>query len=335
MPNAEPQKGDRWIIFAQIAFGSALVMLGGFLAAYADGADAVATAIIAVGAAIIPPGAASAASTRIIAHAPGDARRRHRDGPPSAGRADGPRPAGPAGSARACTPRAGLGSAESSSGLAPGQPFCSGAVLLPGAGRASRTACGCRLLVSPRSSLIPRMEPAAQEAPRPAGMAPMSVILAGCMLIAGLIIFLWFAAEPYTYNIYKALHVVAILVWVGGDVTLTTLGIVFERRRDGAALGELGKMGGWIGTRVYTPDAVRRLRARRRADRERATGAGVTSGSTSRSSAGASRRRSESCSSAPSSSGSAGTRRRSGPTLPRSGAGSSACSRSSGSTRPC
>ena len=49
------------------------------------------------------------------------------------------------------------------------------------------------------------------------------------------------------------MHVLAILVWVGGDVTLTTLGIVFERRARRTALAELGKMGAWIGTRVYTP----------------------------------------------------------------------------------
>ncbi len=42
-------------------------------------------------------------------------------------------------------------------------------------------------------------------------------------------------------------------VWVGGDITLTTLGIVFERRGDGETLGALGRMGTWIGTRVYTP----------------------------------------------------------------------------------
>jgi uncharacterized membrane protein len=84
-------------------------------------------------------------------------------------------------------------------------------------------------------------------------MAPMSVILSALFLTAGAIVFLWYAAEPYTYTIYKTLHVAAIVIWVGGDVTLTTLGIVFERRGDGAALGELGKMGGWIGTRVYTP----------------------------------------------------------------------------------
>ena len=80
---------------------------------------------------------------------------------------------------------------------------------------------------------------------------PLSLMLATAMLIAGTILFLWYA--PNSYSIYRALHVVAIVIWVGGDVTLTLLGIVFERKGDGAALGELGKMGGWIGTRIYTP----------------------------------------------------------------------------------
>jgi len=86
---------------------------------------------------------------------------------------------------------------------------------------------------------------------QPPARTATSTILAGIVVIAGTIVFLWYA--PYSYNIYKALHVVAILVWVGGDITLTTLGIVFERRGDGSALAELGKMGAWIGTRVYTP----------------------------------------------------------------------------------
>jgi uncharacterized membrane protein len=82
-------------------------------------------------------------------------------------------------------------------------------------------------------------------------MTPMSVVLAGAMLVAGTIVFLWYT--PYSYNVYKALHVVAIVIWIGGDVTLTTLGIVFERRKDGETLAALGKMGAWVGTRVYTP----------------------------------------------------------------------------------
>ena len=89
----------------------------------------------------------------------------------------------------------------------------------------------------------------APQAPRPA--AATSVILAALLLVAGMIVFLWFA--PASYQIYLALHVIAIVIWVGGDFTLTTLGIVFERRSDGETLAALGRMGAWIGTRVYTP----------------------------------------------------------------------------------
>ena len=63
--------------------------------------------------------------------------------------------------------------------------------------------------------------------------------------------FLWYA--PGSYQVYKALHVLSIVIWVGGDITLTTLGIVFERRGDGPTLAALGKMGTWVGTRIYTP----------------------------------------------------------------------------------
>ena len=80
-----------------------------------------------------------------------------------------------------------------------------------------------------------------------------STLLAGLALIAGVVVLLWYA--PDSYSIYKALHVIAIVVWVGGDVTLTTLGIVFERRGDSETLATLGKLGSWIGVRVYTPAA--------------------------------------------------------------------------------
>ena len=79
----------------------------------------------------------------------------------------------------------------------------------------------------------------------------MSAMMAACFLIAGLIVFLWFA--PASYQIYLALHVIAVVIWVGGDATLTTLGLVFERRADGETLAALGRMGAWVGTRVYTP----------------------------------------------------------------------------------
>jgi uncharacterized membrane protein len=89
------------------------------------------------------------------------------------------------------------------------------------------------------------------EVPAGPAAASTSALLAGLALLVGVVVFLWFA--PDSYNVYKALHVVSVVVWVGGDVTLTTLGIVFERRRDGETMAALGKMGAWIGVKVYTP----------------------------------------------------------------------------------
>lgn len=89
------------------------------------------------------------------------------------------------------------------------------------------------------------------EAQRP--RTALSAMLAGIALVAGVVGLLWFA--PDSYSVYKALHVVAIVIWVGGDVTLTTLGIVFERRGDSETLAALGKLGAWIGPRLYTPAA--------------------------------------------------------------------------------
>ena len=94
------------------------------------------------------------------------------------------------------------------------------------------------------------MESDASAAPAVARLSS-STLLAGVALLVGTIVLLWYA--PGSYEVYKALHVIAIVIWVGGDVTLTTLGIVFERRGDGPTLAVLGKLGAWIGTRVYTP----------------------------------------------------------------------------------
>lgn len=89
------------------------------------------------------------------------------------------------------------------------------------------------------------------EAPKPVAPIGIDALVAGALLLAGAIVFLWYA--PASYQIYLTLHVLAVVVWVGGDITLTTLGIVFEGKRDGPTLAALGRMGAWIGTRVYTP----------------------------------------------------------------------------------
>lgn len=92
---------------------------------------------------------------------------------------------------------------------------------------------------------------APERTPKLLGGFSVDTLLAGGLVLLGAIVF--FAYAPFTYNIYLGIHVLAAVTWVGGDITLTTLGIVFERRSEGETLGALGRMGAWIGTRVYTP----------------------------------------------------------------------------------
>ena len=95
------------------------------------------------------------------------------------------------------------------------------------------------------------MEGSVEGVPQPKERTATSAMIAAALYIAVAIVFLWFA--PAAYQIYLALHIAAVVVWVGGDLTLTTLGVVFERKKDAEALAQLGKMGGWIGPHVYTP----------------------------------------------------------------------------------
>jgi hypothetical protein len=55
----------RRVALVQIALGTGLVAIGGFLAAYGDASDSLATMLIALGAVIVPPGAATAAGERL------------------------------------------------------------------------------------------------------------------------------------------------------------------------------------------------------------------------------------------------------------------------------
>ena len=96
-------------------------------------------------------------------------------------------------------------------------------------------------------------QPAVAAVPAQRPRTAQSALFAALALIVGVVVLVWYA--PDAYSIYKALHVVAAVIWVGGDITLTTLGVVFERRRDAETMATLGKVGSWIGVHVYTPAA--------------------------------------------------------------------------------
>lgn len=84
--------------------------------------------------------------------------------------------------------------------------------------------------------------------------APTTALLAVAVLAAGLLVF--GIAAPGAYNVYKMLHVVAALVWVGGGVMIAILAFLMERENDARGLASLGRLADYLSTRLFIPSAL-------------------------------------------------------------------------------
>jgi len=87
-----------------------------------------------------------------------------------------------------------------------------------------------------------------------AASADRTAIVAGTLLLAGLVIFGW--AAPATFYVYKMVHVMAAVVWVGGGASLVILVILTQRESDPRALVSLGQKIEVIATRVFVPASL-------------------------------------------------------------------------------
>jgi uncharacterized membrane protein len=58
------------------------------------------------------------------------------------------------------------------------------------------------------------------------------------------------------YLLWNALHVLSVLIWVGGGFALTLLVIRTERSGDANRLLDLGEHADWIGSKVFAPASL-------------------------------------------------------------------------------
>jgi uncharacterized membrane protein len=82
---------------------------------------------------------------------------------------------------------------------------------------------------------------------------PISLV-AALGLLVGTIVFLWFS--PSSFEIYKAIHVVVAVIWVGGGALIAILALLAERGNDPQRLITLGQQAEFVGTRIFTPASV-------------------------------------------------------------------------------
>jgi uncharacterized membrane protein len=79
-------------------------------------------------------------------------------------------------------------------------------------------------------------------------------LLAGLVLLVGSIVFLWQSSGAY--EIYKTLHVAFAVIWVGGGIALTIIGLLAERADDPRDLATIVKYAEKLGQRVFSPSSV-------------------------------------------------------------------------------
>ncbi len=58
------------------------------------------------------------------------------------------------------------------------------------------------------------------------------------------------------YDAFQTVHVTFVVIWIGGGAALTILGIVAERKNDGAQLAVIAKQAAFLGQRVFAPAAI-------------------------------------------------------------------------------
>jgi len=88
-------------------------------------------------------------------------------------------------------------------------------------------------------------------ADRRASLLPTALIGA-----AYLAVFVIFAASESWYTAFMAVHVSFVVLWIGGGLFLTMMGILAERARDAQQLLAITKMAALAGERIFPPASI-------------------------------------------------------------------------------
>jgi uncharacterized membrane protein len=74
--------------------------------------------------------------------------------------------------------------------------------------------------------------------------------------IAGLAVAVVFLSNTNWYLVFKTIHVLAAIIWLGGGAMITVLAWNAQRTRDNAQLLQIGKQAEWLSMRVFVPASL-------------------------------------------------------------------------------
>jgi uncharacterized membrane protein len=74
--------------------------------------------------------------------------------------------------------------------------------------------------------------------------------------IAGLAVLVLFLSKTSWYQVFKSIHVLAAIIWLGGGAMITVLAWQAQRAKDNAQLLQIGKQAEWLSMRVFVPASL-------------------------------------------------------------------------------
>jgi uncharacterized membrane protein len=97
------------------------------------------------------------------------------------------------------------------------------------------------------------METTSAAAPARRASSQLTIALGVVVLAIGLVFALTSGWYSNWYAIFRVVHVVVAVFWVGGGLTLTILGLRAERLEDPAEMATLARQAAFVGEKLFAP----------------------------------------------------------------------------------
>jgi len=96
----------------------------------------------------------------------------------------------------------------------------------------------------------------AEETTLEAPDARASLVPTALIGLAFLVVAIIFAASSSWYDTFLTVHILFVVIWIGGGLFLTLFALMAERSQDSAEIAQITKMAAFAGERVFAPAAV-------------------------------------------------------------------------------
>lgn len=93
-------------------------------------------------------------------------------------------------------------------------------------------------------------------APQDRSAGPVTAIAGGVVLVVGILFISQAGWATAWYSAFKAIHVLAAIVWIGGGALLTILGALAVRKNDPVEMVTVARQAAMVGEKIFAPAGI-------------------------------------------------------------------------------